>query len=250
MRGLAGRRFLVCGGASGIGEATARRLAEEGANVVVTDRHLEAAVGLSRSLGSKAEAFSYEQSDIESVTQLFARVSDSGPLNGVAIAAGIHPGRVPLAAVTSATYTHVHGVNALGVLLVLQRAIDAVEPDGHSSIVVVSSVAGVRPAAGDAVYASSKAAAQAIVKSVALESADRGVRVNTVLPGTAITPLLVSQAPLQMIEDDAKRTIPLRRAARASEVASAIAFLLSDDASYITASELNVDGGLAAGRPG
>jgi len=135
------------------------------------------------------------------------------------------------------------------VMNVLQRAIAAVVDDGRSSIVVVSSVAGIRPEIRDAIYASSKAAAQAIVRSIALEVAARGIRVNSVLPGSAVTPLAMSLASLEAIESDAARTIPLGRSADSAEVASAIAFLLSDDASYITGTELIVDGGLFANSP-
>ncbi|MBN9620914.1 MAG: SDR family oxidoreductase [Actinobacteria bacterium] len=249
MRGLAGRRFVVCGGASGIGEGTARRLVDEGGAVVVADRDADAAARVAGELGERAVSIGYEQGDPESVARLFRAVAAGGPVNGVAVVSGVHPGRIPLADVTVAAQRRVHDVNVLGVLLVLQQAVAAVADDGRSSIVAVGSVAGIRPVEQDAVYASSKAAAQAAVRSVALECASRGIRVNSVLPGSALTPLASSLRPIEAIREEAVRSIPLGRPAESAEVASAIAFLLSDDASYITATELVVDGGLFAGHP-
>ena len=249
MRGLEGRRFLVAGGASGIGEATARRLVQEGAVVIIADRNAEAASRTAGDLGGGTEWFAYEQSDEDSIVDLFNQVSRGGSLHGVALVAGVHLGAISLPDITSESFSYVHAVNVWGVMNVLQRAIGAVVDDGRSSIVVVSSVAGIRPEIRDAVYASSKAAAQAIVRSIALEVAARGIRVNSVLPGSAVTPLAVSLASLEAIESDAARTIPLGRPADSAEIASAIAFLLSDDASYITGTELIVDGGLFANSP-
>jgi NAD(P)-dependent dehydrogenase (short-subunit alcohol dehydrogenase family) len=248
MKGLSGRRYLVCGAGSGLGEATAVRLHEEGARVILADRNVDAAARLAEELGG-CEYFEYEQNDERSVVELFARVSNGGELNGVALVAGVHPGRVALADIEPAGFRRVHDVNAVGIAIALREAARIVAKDDRSSLVLVGSVAGIRPVARDAVYASSKAAAQAIARSVAMELAPVGIRVNSVLPGSAVTPLALSQSSLESIQDDAARVIPLRRAAEASEVAAAICYLLSDDASYITATELVVDGGLAAAGP-
>lgn len=247
MRGISGRRHLVCGGASGLGAATARRLHEEGATVVIADRDAARAAEVARELGG-VESFAYEQDDPESVAALFRQVADGGPLHGVALVAGVHPGQRPLDETTTEGLAAVHAVNVVGILSCLTEAARVLADDGTGSVVVVGSVAGIRPVARDAVYASSKAAAHAIVRSVALELAPR-IRVNTVLPGLAITPLSVSQSSREAIDEASARILPLRRPADASEVAAAICFLLSDDASYITATELLVDGGLAANGP-
>lgn len=248
MRGLEDRRFLVAGGGSGIGEATARRLVEEGARVVVADRNAAAAERVAAEID--AEWAAYDQGDAQSIRTLFRAVADGGPINGVAVVAGVHLGAIAIADITTEDYAQVHGVNVLGVLRMIQQAASCVVDDRRSSIVVVGSVAGIRPEVLDAVYASSKAAAQAIVRSAALEFASRGLRLNSVLPGSIVTPLAVSLTSLESIERDATQVLPMGRPGQSAEVASAIAFLLSDEASHITGTELIVDGGLFANSPG
>ena len=246
MHGIAGRRHLVCGGASGLGEATARRLHAEGATVIVADRDVARAEVIAGEIG--AVALRYEQDDPASVAALFREVAATGPLHGVSLVAGVHPGQRPLAETTVDGLDAVHAVNVGGILSCLREAAGVLVDDGTGAIVVVGSVAGVRPVERDAVYASSKAAAQAMVRSVALELAP-SIRVNTVLPGLAVTPLSVAQSSRAAIDEASARILPMRRPADAAEVAAAICFLLSSDASYITATELLVDGGLAANGP-
>lgn len=242
MNGLSGRRYLVCGGASGLGAETATRLRTEGATVIVADRHLDGNL-------PAAAQHPYDQADRESIARLFRDVTAEGALHGVAICAALHPGAVPLTDLPAEVLQNVHAVNVLGMIHVLGEALRAVERDSGGSIVVLGSVAGIRPVASDAIYASSKAAAHAAARSGALEGAPLGIRVNSVLPGSAVTPLALSLATQEALERAAHETIPLGRPADASEVASVVAFLLSDDASYVTGTELVVDGGLAAGRP-
>lgn len=248
VNGLAGRRFLICGGGSGIGEATALFLAEAGGEVAVADLDGRAAARVAQECGS-GDSYTYDQSDPQSVTELFAAVRRRGEINGIAVIAGAHPGKIALLDVEPELFRKIHGINSLGVLLVLQSAVTHLAEDGRSSIVVASSVAGIRPVAQDAIYASSKASAQAVVRAAALEYAAQGIRINAVLPGTVITPLAVSQSSESEIRETSARTLPLRRASESREIASAIAFLLSDDASSMTATELIVDGGLAAAGP-
>jgi NAD(P)-dependent dehydrogenase (short-subunit alcohol dehydrogenase family) len=249
MRGLQGRRFLIAGGASGIGEAAARRLGEEGALVVVADRNAAEAERVAGEIGPSAEWAEYEQGDAASIDRLFETVAIGGSLNGVAVVAGVHPGAIPFVDITATALLDVHRINVLGVMQMLQVAAATVVDDRRSSLVVVSSVAGIRPELHDAVYASSKAAAQAIVRSAALELAPRGLRVNSLLPGSVITPLALSLLSREQIVEDAARILPMRRPAESSEIAGAIAFLLSDDASHVTGTELIVDGGLFANSP-
>lgn len=249
MRGLSGRRHLVCGGASGIGAATARRLAAEGARVVVADRDEAAAHALADELGEPAIALGYQQQSPESVATLFARATADGPLHGVALVAGTHLGSIALPDVTPDAVRTVHEVNVLGVLLVVRQAVASLVEDA-GSLVVVGSVAGLRPEAQDAVYAASKAAAHAVARSAALEAAPRGIRVNSVLPGEVVTPLNVRlSTSAAAIEERSVRAVPLGRAATAEEVANVITFLLSEEASYVTGSEILVDGGLFAASP-
>src|SRR5262245_44349461 len=113
MRGLQGRRFLVAGGASGIGEATAHRLAEEGAQVVVADRNAAAAERVAGEIGANTEWVAYDQGDEKSIGDLYSTVLAGGPLNGVAVVAGVHPGAIPFADITSISFFDIHRVNVL-----------------------------------------------------------------------------------------------------------------------------------------
>ncbi|MGC0251848.1 SDR family NAD(P)-dependent oxidoreductase [Pseudactinotalea sp. Z1748] len=248
MNGLADRRYLVCGAGSGIGEATAHFLAAQGARVAVADLHRDTADRVAEEIGT-SDSYAYDQGDPTSVEEFFDAAAGAGPIHGVAIVAGAHPGKIPLQDVDPELFRRIHGVNALGVLTMLQSATRRLVRDGRSAIVVTSSVAGIRPVAQDAIYASSKAAAQAIVRSAALEYAAEGIRINSVLPGSVLTPLAISQSSEAQIQEVAARTLPIRRPSASQEIASTIAFLLSDDASSITATELVVDGGLAAAGP-
>jgi len=134
----------------------------------------------------------------------------------------------------------VRGVTMLAAMMLTRFA-----SAGHGSLVAVGSVAGLRPEPADAIYASSKAALQAAMVSFSQEVAASGVRVNTVLPGVIDTPLFRSQLTRPGELGEIAATVPARRIGCAREVASAVAFLLSDDASYITGAQLIVDGGLA-----
>ncbi len=150
--------------------------------------------------------------------------------------------------VTANVIDEVHGVNVRGVTILAARMLAKFKAAGHGSLVAIGSVAGLRPEPADAVYASSKAALQAAMTSFSQEVAASGVRVNTVLPGIVDTPLFRSQVTRPGEMDEIASTIPARRIGHASEVAAAVAFLLSEDASYITGAQLVVDGGLAVGH--
>lgn len=249
-----GRRAIVTGGAAGIGRATAERLAREGAHVIIADIDEALADETSRAINSGgllASSHVLDQSQTESIEALAEYLLRDGGVDVVCINAGVHPGNQDFGLLTIDVWDRTHAVNSRGAFLFAQRMVPLLKIRGGGSIVLTGSVAGHRPAARDAAYATTKAALHALGRSLALELAPSGIRVNSVLPGIAATPLSLSQAAEAGVSIDAvARYIPLARVASADEVAAAIVFLASEDASYITGIELIVDGGLAAAGPG
>jgi NAD(P)-dependent dehydrogenase (short-subunit alcohol dehydrogenase family) len=238
---FAGKVALVTGGASGIGAATAQLLAHEGAFVWIADLNLPHAQASVPSLDvTRDEDWS------ACMTHILAK---SGALDILVNAAGIssNAGKASVREVTIDDWRAVFRVNVEGTLLGCQHAMRAMGSRG-GAIVNISSTAAMAPTATLAAYGASKAAVLQLTKSVAASCAieELPIRCNAVMPGMTDTPMTSGTAP------DYKRAwetqIPLRRYARAEEVAQVIAFLASDAASYVTGAGYLVDGGLVA-RP-
>lgn len=247
MRGLAGQRVVVCGAARGIGAAVASRLHSEGVRLLLADRDRAGLANFVSTLdgGDSICVAGYEQGSVSSLEMLVAQIDDWGPADGICIVSGAHPGLIAMDRVAPEVIDEVHGVNVRGVTMLASMMLTRFAVAGHGSLVAIGSVAGLRPEPADAIYASSKAALQAAMVSFSQEVAANGVRVNTVLPGIVDTPLFRSQLAQPAEMDEIASTIPAGRIGYAREVAAAVAFLLSDDASYITGAQLVVDGGLA-----
>ena len=246
---FAGRVALVTGGASGIGAATARLLAREGAIVWLADRDFERAAGVADEL-PLATAIALDVTDDESWREGMARIlAASGSLDILVNAAGIStaPGKANVREADLDGWRTVFKVNVEGTLLGCQHAMRAMHSRG-GSIVNISSTAAVSPSATLAAYGASKAAVLQLTKSVAAGCAIEGlpIRCNAVMPGMTDTPLLAAMSP--EYRQSWEREIPLRRFALADEVAQVIAFLASDAASYVNGAGYLVDGGLIA-RP-
>lgn len=250
MRGIAGRRIVVCGASRGIGLAVAQRLHEDDATLLLADRNepvLREAVAAWDG-GQPLTLETYEQGDPRSIERLVERIDDWGQADAICIVAGVHPGLVAMADVTAELMEEIHAVNVRGATLLASMVLSRFRAAGRGSLVAIGSVAGLRPEPRDAIYASSKAALHAAMTSFSQEVAADGVRVNTILPGIVDTPLFRSQLERPEEWDEITATIPARRIGLGSEVAAAAAFLLSDEASYITGVQLVVDGGLAVGH--
>jgi len=248
---FAGHVALVTGGASGIGRATTRRLAAEGASVALLDLDgaaLEAAVADVTSVGGVARGWPVDVTDELSVTQAVAEAeSGLGPISVVVTAAGI----LEAGSVESqdlALWDRTIAVNLRGQLLTVRAVLAQMKERGQGSIVMVSSVSAAAGDQGVSAYAVSKAGVSSLAKQIAAEGAGHGIRCNAVLPGWINTPFNDAVfATAQERIDEVARTVPLGREGTPEEVASLICFLASDEASYITGTEILVDGGLLLG---
>jgi 2-hydroxycyclohexanecarboxyl-CoA dehydrogenase len=245
---LEGRIALVTGGASGIGAATARRLAAEGARVAVADLDLDGA----RSVAGEIDGLAVEMdvADVASARAgVAAAVAELGELDVLVNNAGTD--RFAFFVNTDeALWDFVLGVNLRGTIAVTHAVLTAMQKRGRGAIVNVASEAGRVGSQGSVVYSSAKAGVIGFTRAVARESSRFGVRVNAVAPGPIDTPLL-NAAPTELGEIGERlkagmiAATSMRRIGQPEEVAATIAFLASDDASFITGQTINVSGGLS-----
>jgi 2-hydroxycyclohexanecarboxyl-CoA dehydrogenase len=245
---LEGKTALVTGGASGIGAATARRLAAEGARVAIGDLDEEGAGAVAGELDGFACAM--DVADAESVrTGVAAAVSRLGEIDVLVNNAGTD--RFAFFVNTDEElWDFVLGVNLRGVLAVTHAVLPAMQQRRTGAIVNVASEAGRVGSQGSAVYSAAKAGVIGFTKAVAREAARYRVRCNAVAPGPIETPLLNAAPALlgevgERLKQAMVNTTALGRAGEPEEVAAAIAYLASDDASYVTGQTLNVSGGLS-----
>ncbi|WHX16201.1 SDR family oxidoreductase [Streptomyces malaysiensis subsp. malaysiensis] len=242
---LEGKTALVTGGSTGIGLASAVRLAAEGAHVFITGRRkteLDAAV---ETIGS-ATAVVGDIADLADLDRLYEAVRDRGQGLDVLFANASVAEFVPLEQITEEHFDTLFGINVRGTLFTVQKALPLLN-DGASVILNGSTNVDVGDEAFG-VYAASKAATRSFARTWANELKGRGIRVNTVTPGPTDTPGLSGLAPdpeqAAGLRQHLATQVPLGRLGRPEEIAAAVAFLASGQSSFITGSSLYVDGGL------
>jgi len=237
------RSAIVTGGASGIGKATCEVLARDGYRVAVFDRDELGARAVADAIGGSA--FACDVTDERAIATAFERAIEAlgAPLDALATPAGILD-TTPFMELDAATFLRVYEINTIGTFLCIRQAVNYMQQG--SRICTVSSVAGKRGGGlhGTAAYAASKGAVIALTRSAARDLAARGIAVNGVAPGPVLTPMLQAS-----LDDESKRahlegSTLLGRAANPTEIAEAIAWLLSPAASYVNGEMLSVDGGL------
>lgn len=246
---LQGKVALVTGGASGIGRATALRMAEEGARVLVADRDGAGAARVAetiRQAGGEARAQPCDVTEEAEVMAMVRAARDAwGRLDCAFNNAGVAPAEaLPLAEIPPEEWSRVLGVNLTGVFLCLRHQIPAMAAGGGGAIVNTASIAGriALPRAG--AYVAAKHAVIGLTRSAALDHAGQGVRVNAICPGYVETPL--ASRGIERRREAILARVPLGRIGTVEEIADAVVWLLSDRAGFVTGEALAADGGHTA----
>lgn len=246
MKRLEGKTAVVTGGNSGIGLASAKRLHEEGARVLITGRNPETLDSAVSAIGTGTLALQSDVSKAEDIDRLFSVVNSKlGKIDVLFANAGV--GKfAPYAGAPEALFDELFAINVKGVYFTLQRAIPYLN-DG-ASVILNTSVVSTKGTENTGIYAATKAAVRSFARTAAAELQARNIRVNAVAPGPIETPIFgrtgMTEEQIEGFKAGISARVPMHRIGRPEEVASAVAFLASDDASYITGIELNVDGGM------
>jgi len=235
---------VVLGGNSGIGLAAARGLAAEGASVAISGRDETTLAGAQAKTGALL-AVPCDMADLDALDAFYAKVAkQAGRIDVLLVNAGIGT-FTPVRDITPDVWDSVHAVNLRGAFFAAQKALALMGRGG--SIVFTGSIGGVLGLPGNCIYASAKAGLRAIVRNMATELVGEGIRVNLVSPGPTETPIINrSGLPPEAVDEMRRQMIqavPMKRMGEPQEIASALLFLASDEASFITGVDLYVDGG-------
>jgi NAD(P)-dependent dehydrogenase (short-subunit alcohol dehydrogenase family) len=244
MNRYAGKVVLITGGNSGIGLATAKRLKQEGATVVISGRDpdtLNSAAAEFGLIGIRADV-----AHLDEIEQMYRTTAKkAGKVDVLFANAGIYQA-APLADTTEAFFDETVDINFKGLFFTVQKALPHLN-DGASIILNSSTVTG-KGWPGIAVYSATKAAVRSLARSFSAELLPRGIRVNTVSPGATFTPIFgrlgLSPAELEATAAGLLKTIPIGRFATTEDIAAGVAYLGSADAGYVVGAELTIDGGL------
>jgi NAD(P)-dependent dehydrogenase (short-subunit alcohol dehydrogenase family) len=245
VRKLEGRVALITGGNSGIGLATAKEFVSEGAFVFITGRRTAELESALSELGPNARGIAGDVAKLSDLDRMFERIKNEKNRLDILFANAGMAKYAPLGEITEDLFDSIFDVNVKAVLFTVQKALPLMSEGG--AIVLNASVVGSKGLPSNSVYSATKAAVRSFARTWATDLKSRHIRVNAVSPGATDTPGLnqllgsseVGEQRLKMLAN----AVPLGRLGKASEVAKAVAFLASDDSSFITGAELFVDGG-------
>lgn len=241
-----GKVAVVTGGTSGIGLAAAQQFVQEGAHVFITGRRqseLDTAVKL---IGENVTGIQGDVSNLADLDKLYEAVKqEKGQLDILFANAGLGS-LLPLGEITEEQYDQTFDVNVKGTIFTVQKALPLF-PNNIGSIIITGSTAGSMGMPAFSVYSATKAAIRQLIRSWVLDLKGSQIRVNVVSPGNILTPAYddLFGTELDNVLENMKATTPLGRIGTSEEIANAVMFLASDDSSYITGTELFVDGGAA-----
>jgi NAD(P)-dependent dehydrogenase (short-subunit alcohol dehydrogenase family) len=247
MNKLEGKTALITGGTSGIGFATAKAFVNEGAYTFITGRREAELAAAVKEIGRNVTGIQGDVSNLGNLDHLFAQIKrEKGKLDIVFANAGVAK-FAAFGAITEELYDWTFDINVKGLLFTVQKALPLL-PDG-ASIILNSSVVGSKGLPINSVYSATKAAIRSFARTWTTDLKDRRIRVNAVSPGSIDTPglsgLLSSSETGQQRLKNISNNVPLGRLGTPDEIAKAVVFLASDDASFVTGAELFVDGGFA-----
>ena len=247
MKRLEGKVAVVTGGNSGIGLATARRFAAEGAHVFITGRRqaeLDAAV---KQIGNQATGIQGDVGSLRDLDRLYAEVKRQQGRIDILFANAGSAELAPLGAITEEHFDKIFGVNVKGLLFTVQKALPLFRDSG--SIILNASIVASKGLEASSVYSATKAAVRSFARTWTIDLKGRGIRVNAISPGPIDTPginnLGLTGEQIEEFKKNIVAAVPMGRMGDPDEIAKAALFLASDDSSYVTGVELFVDGGMA-----
>jgi NAD(P)-dependent dehydrogenase (short-subunit alcohol dehydrogenase family) len=249
MRRLEDKIALVTGGGAGIGRAIAETFGREGAHVIIADRDGEAARAVADAItksNGAASAYEVDVTDTGQVKELMAKIGEAfGRLDVLINNAGVGE-RSDFRHMSDEAWERVWKTNLEGTVRCAREAFELLKASGRGSVINLSSVMATKHTRQMSVYSATKGAVSALSRSLAIEYAPYGIRVNTLCPGYVETALIGRYTANPMIAKGLLSQTPLRRFGEPQDIANAALFLASDEAAYVTGASLNVDGGMSA----
>jgi NAD(P)-dependent dehydrogenase (short-subunit alcohol dehydrogenase family) len=244
---LFGKITLVTGGSSGIGLATAKRFASEGAHVFITGRRQAELDAAAKEIGGNATAVCSDAADLADLDRLFDTIKEQKGRLDILFANAGGGNLVPLGQITEEHFDKTFNTNVRGLVFTVQKALPLMPPG--SSIILNASITSIKGTPAFSVYSASKAAVRSFARNWTLDLKERKIRVNAISPGVVPTPgydlMGLTKEQVQGFVDSMVPAIPLGRVGTPDEIAKAVVFLASDDSSFVNGIELFVDGGMA-----